>query len=52
MPNLVFSQAALGGHSKCVHLLLSKGADINARDFNMRTPLHEAATEDRSGITL
>ncbi|UCG39380.1 MAG: ankyrin repeat domain-containing protein [bacterium] len=35
--------AVIGGHGEAVRLLVSRGADINARDSGMNTPLHWAA---------
>ena len=36
-------KAAAGGHKDVVHLLLTRGASIEALDFSKKTPLHLAA---------
>ena len=37
--------AAAGGHLVIAHLLLDRGADVDATDAAGRTPLHEAAAQ-------
>ena len=32
------------GHLEIVQLLIADGADVDAQDMKMQTPLHEAAT--------
>ena len=42
--------AAIAGHKEIVELLISEGADVNAKDKKGRTPLHWAATHGRKEI--
>ena len=42
--------AAIAGHKEIVELLISEGADVNAKDKKGRTPLHHAATHGRKEI--
>ena len=42
--------AAGHGHKAVVELLLTKGADVNARDQNKQTPLHDAASNGHRDV--
>ena len=42
--------AAGGGSTEVVELLLSHGADVDARDYGNRTPLHAAAMQNRQEV--
>ena len=41
-------KAVAGNYHEVVHLLLSKGANLNATDVKGRTPLHKAAMNSAS----
>ena len=42
--------AAGEGHKEIVELLISEGADMNAKDIDGETPLHRAAERKQTGI--
>ena len=39
--------AALQGHSTLASLLIGRGANVNAKDENLMSPLHKAAIKAR-----
>lgn len=41
--------ATLGGHEECMELLLTRGADVEQKDFDGCTALHVAAMKDNPG---
>jgi len=43
--------AAIGGHKEIVELLISEGADVNAKDFYDETPLDWATRPDNPNDT-
>ena len=46
----VLSHAAVGGHKEIVELLISQGADVNAKGKHGRISLHAAAAKGHKGI--
>ena len=42
--------AAAGGQNEIVELLIAKGADVNAKDYRVRTPLHSAAAHGHKEV--